>query len=226
MSFSTMLALLLAAPLELAPGTRYDPGIPPLKAVVGHESGQEITSPEDVLAYMRALVAAAPERTRLVHYATSWEGRPLHALAVGSRERMARLDATKADLRRLADPRTLSPAEAERLVKDLPVVTWLAHGVHGNEISSADAALYEAYHLLAAQGDAEVDLVQRESIVAGAARAQGPPRAPADGRGPRGGLRGGAQLPRLRRSDGAAVHQRGAPRPRALRAGDAEGPTS
>ena len=36
------------------------------------------------------------------------------------------------------------------------------HGVHGNEISSADAALVEAYHLLAAQGDADVDAVLRE----------------------------------------------------------------
>ena len=31
------------------------------------------------------------------------------------------------------------------------------HAVHGNEISSSEAALLEAYHLLAAQGDAAVD---------------------------------------------------------------------
>ena len=45
------------------------------------------------------------------------------------------------------------------------MVTWLSHGVHGNEISSSDAALFEAYHLLASQGDADVDAVMRESIV-------------------------------------------------------------
>jgi Zinc carboxypeptidase len=165
MLLSTLLPVLLAAPPELAPGARHDAAIPTLKAVVGHESGEEITAPDQMLLYLKALTAAAPDRTRLVQYATSWEGRPLHALAVGSPERMAKLDATKADLRRLADPRALSPAEVERLVKELPVVTYLAHGVHGNEISSGDAALYEAYHLLAAQGDADVDLVRLESIV-------------------------------------------------------------
>src|SRR5262245_19754436 len=116
MPLPTLLALLLTAPPELAPGARYDAAIPTLKSVVGHQSGEEISSPEQILAYLKALAAAAPDRTRLVQYATSWEGRPLHALAVGSPERMARLDATKADLRRLADPRALSPADLDRLV--------------------------------------------------------------------------------------------------------------
>ena len=44
-------------------------------------------------------------------------------------------------------------------------MVWLVHGVHGNEISSADAALLEAYHLLAAQGDAGVDAVLRDALV-------------------------------------------------------------
>lgn len=45
------------------------------------------------------------------------------------------------------------------------MVTWLIHGVHGNEISSPDSALLQAYHLLAAQGDATVDQVLRDSVV-------------------------------------------------------------
>ena len=39
------------------------------------------------------------------------------------------------------------------------------HAVHGDEVSSSDAALMEAYHLLAARGDAAVDAILRESIV-------------------------------------------------------------
>ena len=45
------------------------------------------------------------------------------------------------------------------------MVVWLVHGVHGNEISSSDAALLEAYHLLAAQGDAGVDAVLHDALV-------------------------------------------------------------
>ncbi len=155
-----------AAPVpELAPGAKYDSKIPTIKQVLGHESGEVITPPEDIATYLRALNGAAPDRTRLLEYARSWEGRPLWLLIIGAPERIARLDQVKADLRRLADPRGLSNADADRLVRELPVVTWLMHGVHGNEISSSDAALAEAYHILASQGDADVQAILRESIV-------------------------------------------------------------
>ena len=88
---------------ELAPGTRYDPDIPTLEEVAGHDFGEVITPPADVIRYMEALAAAAPERTHLIRYAESWEGRPLVVLVIGSPERMARLEEVKADLARLAD---------------------------------------------------------------------------------------------------------------------------
>ncbi|MFB3854638.1 MAG: M14 family metallopeptidase [Vicinamibacterales bacterium] len=149
----------------LAPGTRHTPSIPTLETVTGHDFGAEISTSEEIVAYVRALNEAAPDRTRLVEYGRSWQGRPLYVLIVGSPERIARLEQVKADLRRLADPRGLSAAEADGLVRQLPVVTWLLHSVHGNEITPSDAALAEAYHLLAAEGDPAVDTILRESIV-------------------------------------------------------------
>ena len=133
--------------------------------MLGHDFGEEVSAPEEIAIYLKALAAASPDRTRLVEYARTWEGRPLHVLAIASPARISRLDQIKADLKRLADPRTLSGADQTRLLGELPVVTWLMHAVHGNEISSSDAALAEAYHLLAARGDAMVDTILRESIV-------------------------------------------------------------
>ncbi len=150
---------------ELAPGTRYDPAIPTLGDVVGHDFRELVTRPDQVIRYVEALAEAAPDRTHLIRYAESWEGRPLVVLVIGSRERMARLDEIKTDLALLADPRGLSDQDAEALVARLPVVTALMHGVHGNEISSSGAAMAEAYHLLAAQGDQDVDMIFRESLV-------------------------------------------------------------
>ena len=163
----TLFALLQVpvATQELVPGTRYDPSIPTLEAVVGHDFREEITPPDQIVRYMEALAEAAPDRTQLIRYAESWEARPLVMLVIGSPERIARLDAVKADLRRLAYPDGLSDAEADALIADLPVVTALMHGVHGNEISSSGAAMAEAYHLLAAEGDPAVELIMSESIV-------------------------------------------------------------
>ncbi|HSG06919.1 MAG TPA: M14 family zinc carboxypeptidase [Longimicrobiales bacterium] len=149
----------------LAPGTRYDPAIPTVEQVTGHRLVDAITPPDHVVAYFRALADAAPDRARFLQTATTWEGRPTVMLVLGSPDRIARLDAIKADLRRLADPRDLSDEEAGRLVRELPVVTALIHGVHGNEISSSGAAMAEAYHLLAAQGDTDVDRIFAESLV-------------------------------------------------------------
>ena len=146
-------------------GTRYDSQVPALKDVAGHDFGEEITSPEGITAYLRALAAAAPDRTLLVEYARSWEGRPLHLLAIGAPQTMSQLDSIKKKIRRIADPRELSSAEADRIVKELPVVTCLMYAVHGNEISGPNAALALAYHLLAARGDATVDTILGESIV-------------------------------------------------------------
>ena len=150
-----------AAPQGLAPGVSYDPAIPTLQSVIGHAPGEAITTPDEIGRYLDALAKAAPDRTRLVKYATSWEGRPLHYLIVGSTERIARLDEIRRGLQTLAS----GAADADRLIADLPVVVWLLHGVHGNEISSSDAALAEAYHLLAARGHADADTTLREALV-------------------------------------------------------------
>jgi Zinc carboxypeptidase len=165
------LSLCVASPVSaqtlepLWPGAKYDPAIPTLRQVIGHDPGAEITTPDQIGVYLQALAKAAPTRTRLSEYARSWEGRPLWVMVIGSPERIAKLDQVKRDLQRLADPRTVSGGDADRLIRELPVVTWLSHGVHGNEISSADAALFEAYHFLASQGDGEVETVLRESLV-------------------------------------------------------------
>jgi hypothetical protein len=166
LSLATVLHLSTAAQrLEFAPGAQYDARIPSLKQVTGRDPGQRVTTPDEIIRYLKALAEAAPDQTRLVKYAESWEGRELYAIIIANADRIRRLDEIKSGLRRLANPASLAQSDAERLVKELPVVVALVHGVHGNEISSGEAALAEAYHLLAAQNDATVDLIRREAIV-------------------------------------------------------------
>lgn len=147
------------------PGVTYDAGIPTLKTVLGHEPGDVITPPDQIVTYVKALAQAAPERARLIEYGRTWEGRPLIVLAIASPTRIAQLDQVKAGMAKLADPRRLGAGEGDQLVQSLPVVVWLMHAVHGNEISSSDAALVEAYHLLAAQNDPQVTQILDNAVV-------------------------------------------------------------
>jgi hypothetical protein len=154
-----------AQEFEFFPGAQYDPTIPTLRAVVGHHHGERITSHAEAERYLKALAAAAPQRVRLEEHGVTWEGRTLYHLILASPANLARLDQVKAGMQKLADPRKTTDGEAESLIRDLPAVTWLAYGVHGNEISSTDAALLAAYHLLAAQDDETARLILDQSIV-------------------------------------------------------------
>lgn len=150
---------------ELSPGTTYDSRIPSIRSVLGYEHGDEITTPENFVAYLKAVEAASGGRAKVWEYARTWEGRPLVVMAVGSADRIAKLDELKATMRSFANPSAATAATVEASIKSAPVVTWLLHGVHGNEISSGDAALAEAYHLLAAQNDPKAAKIMAESVV-------------------------------------------------------------
>jgi putative intracellular protease/amidase len=154
-----------AAAEEFWPGAEYDPAIPSFEAVLGHDPGERLVAHADMFRYLEALASAAPDRIRLFDYATSWQGRRLGYAIVGSPTNLARLDEIRSGMQRLAEPRTLTTAEAEALMARLPAVVWLSYGVHGDEISSPDAGLLTAYHLLAARGDELVDEVLADAIV-------------------------------------------------------------
>jgi hypothetical protein len=146
---------------EFWPGANYDPATPTLKRVIGHVNGDRITRPDDAVRYLSALQKAAPTRMRLYEYAKSWEGRPLVYAIIGSERNIARLDEIRAGIARAADP----SAPLGQTLSDLPATVFLSYGVHGNEISSTDAALMTAYHLLAAKGDAVVDRIMASALV-------------------------------------------------------------
>lgn len=138
----------------LIPGATYDAAVPSVASVLGYDSGDRITAPDDVRRYFEALRAAASDRMTIGEYGTSHQGRPLWWAAIGTPANIARLDTIKANARALADPRVTSPTQAQAIIADQPAIVWLAYSVHGNEISPADAAMATARHLLASSDPA------------------------------------------------------------------------
>lgn len=150
---------------EYWPGAIYDPAVPTHKKVLGYDPGDHVSSHSQIMQYMDALAAAYPSRMKVWEYAKSWEGRKLIYAAIGSEANIKRLPQIQADIKRLADPRKTSDADAKRIMATLPAIVWLAYGVHGNEISSPDAALMTAYHLLASRNDKMVEEIMAKTIV-------------------------------------------------------------
>lgn len=155
----------LAQNFEFFPGAKYDPSIPTLKQIVGHDWGEKITMSHEAARYIQALEQAAEPRLKVVKYAETWEGHPLYVLAIGSTTNIARIEEIKAGMQKLADPRRLSQNEANTLISSAPSIVWLICGVHGNEISSVDAGLLTAYHLLAARNDELVETAMKSTVV-------------------------------------------------------------
>jgi hypothetical protein len=152
----------LALPLQIAPGASYDPAVPTPDEILGYPLGSRAATPEEV---NRALQTwAANPRVEVVEYARSWAGRPLHYVVVTSPANQQRADQVKSGMARLADPRGLADSEAQRLLRELPGVAWMAYSIHGNESSGSDAALAVLHHLIAGTGS-DVTTLLDELIV-------------------------------------------------------------
>ncbi len=122
-----------------------DPSIPAPRAFLGYPVGEWHTRYDRLVAYLEILAAAAPDRTRIYHMGYTYEQRPQVAIVLSSSQNMAHLDQIRQAHLALADPsQPMPPLDA------LPAVVWLGYGVHGNEASSAEAAMLTAYYLLAA----------------------------------------------------------------------------
>lgn len=150
---------------EFWPNANYDPVIPSIEDVLGYSPGEKITWHRDAIKYFEALAQAAPDRVILKEYARSWQDRELIYAVISSPQNLEKIESVKAGMQRLSDPRDTDESTASNIIPDQPAVTWLSYGVHGNEISSTDASMLTAYHLLASRSDPRVAEIMRNTVV-------------------------------------------------------------
>jgi len=131
-----------------------DPAVPSPAEVLGYPLGKRFTRYAEILGYLERLAEASP-RVAIWEYGRTYEDRPLVLVAISSPANVARLDEIRRRRAALGDPSDTGGEERERTAATEPAVVLLGYGVHGNESSSAEAAMATAYLLAAARGDWE-----------------------------------------------------------------------
>jgi hypothetical protein len=124
--------------------------VPTPKVVLGDIAGAPGKLPysKEVYDYMRRLEKATP-RVKVFKIGETEEGREMIAVAVASDALMARLDANKADLAKLADPRTIKmdDALADEIAKRAAPVYYITGTIHSTEAGAPTALMELAYRL-------------------------------------------------------------------------------
>ncbi len=126
------------------------PGIPTPKDVLGYYIGApaKLTYYADILAYYRALAAASP-RVHVETVGRSDEDRELVVVWVSSEENIRNLQQNRDKLARIADPRGLSDAEVEELIRTTKPQYHLMGGLHSGETGPSEMLMELAYRLAA-----------------------------------------------------------------------------
>ena len=143
-ALATTAAALLVRP---ALAQRQD-AVPTPRAHLGFEVGADRTLADwaQITGYFSKLAAASP-MVRVDTLGRTTNGLPLVLATITSPRNMARIEEIRRAQARLADPRSLTPAEERRLVAQQPMVVMVQCNIHSTEIASSQMAMELGYRL-------------------------------------------------------------------------------
>jgi len=122
--------------------------VPTPASLLGFRVGQDsmLASWRQIGDYFSRLAMASP-RVRVDTLGPTTQGRPYLLVTISDPANLARRDQLLADQRRLADPRTLSREEEDRLVKSQPAVIVINCSIHPTEIAASQMSMELAWRL-------------------------------------------------------------------------------
>src|SRR5438128_7898932 len=129
--------------------------IPSPSQFLGFEVGADRTLADyrQIGSYFRALAAASP-RVQIEDLGRTTLGEELIMAVISSEANMQNLPRIKAIAKQLADPRGLSDAQIDALVREGKSIVLVTCNIHSSEIASSQMAM-EWAHALATASDAE-----------------------------------------------------------------------
>src|SRR5688572_15877702 len=124
-------------------------GVPTPKDILGYHVGTEkkLTYVADQQRYFRALEKALPQRFKTEVIGKTEEGRDILVAYVSSEANIKNLKTNRQNMRRLADPRGLTEAQAQQLVASTKPHYHITAGLHSGETNPPEAVIELAYRL-------------------------------------------------------------------------------
>ena len=143
----------------------YRPGIPRPDSLLGYAIGESNTQFAAQERVLLTIAGAAKDRVRVEELGTTYEHRTMRVYIVSSPENIARLDAIRADLDRLADPRGISTTDADAIAARTPAVVWLSGSVHGDESPGFETSMQLLYQLAASDEPATLAALRNTIVI-------------------------------------------------------------
>src|SRR5512145_3359025 len=124
-------------------------GVPTPKDVLGYHIGTEkkLTYVADQQKYFRALEKALPGRFKAEVIGKTEEGRDVMVAYISSEANIKNLETNRQNMRRIADPRSLSAADAQQLIANTKPHYHITAGLHSGETNPPESVIELAYRL-------------------------------------------------------------------------------
>jgi len=143
----------------------YRAGIPRPETILGYNVGEMNTQFGQQEKVLLAIADAAKDRVRVEEIGSSYERRTMRLYLISSPENIARLDAIRQDLDRLADPRGVAQSELDAIAARTPAVVMINESVHGNESPGFEAGMQTLYQLAASTEPATLEMLKNTLVV-------------------------------------------------------------
>jgi len=150
---------------ELVDHLPWSSCVPAPDAFLGHIIGAPdvLDHVKEINAYMRLLESKTP-RVKVFSIGKSEEGREMLIVAVSDEANIRDLDRYRQITAKLADPRGLTDAEAQKLVAEGKPMYWASGSIHSPETGSPEMLMELAYRL-AVEDTPFIQKIRKDAIV-------------------------------------------------------------
>jgi hypothetical protein len=125
---------------------------------------RQLADYNQIQAYFQKLDEES-SKLQVIHIGISTLKKPMFMAIITSEENMAKLTRYREIVKKLRDPRTLSPEEAKNLAKEGKVILLITGNIHASEIAASQMAMELAYKLVTSDTPFDAEKVLKDVIV-------------------------------------------------------------